>query len=65
MKSVVHLRKWIAEQLQQVDGSDDVNYVLRYIRRKMDHPCYTDDKNNLQQWKSFLFQIDCYQILKK
>jgi hypothetical protein len=62
MKSVIHLRKWIAEQLKQVDGNDDVNHVLRYIRRKTDHPCYTEDEVILEQWRSFLSEIDCYKI---
>jgi hypothetical protein len=65
MKSVIHLRKWIAEQLGHIDGSDDVNYILRYIRRKTDHPCYTEDAAILKQWRSFLSEIDCYEILRK
>ena len=63
MKSVVALRKWIAEQLHKVDGSNDVEYVLRFIRRNTDHPCYTDDPALLPKWQEFLKTIDVRKIV--
>jgi hypothetical protein len=63
MKSVVSLRIWIAEQLGQLDGNNDVEYVLRYIRRNTDHPCYTDDPVLLPKWQEFLKTIDVRKIV--
>lgn len=63
MKSVRSLRIWIAEQLGQIDGNNDVEYVLRYIRRNTDHPCYTDDPVLINNWKEFLSKIDVRKIV--
>ncbi len=64
MKSVVALRNWIAQQLGQIDGNnEDVQYVLRYIRRNTDHPCYTDDPILIKDWEKFLPTIDVRKIL--
>jgi hypothetical protein len=64
MKSVVELRNWVAEQLRQFSGNNDVDYVLHYIRRNTDHPCYTDDPVYLKSWDLFLKNIDCSVILR-
>ena len=65
MKSVVELRKWIANQLGQIDGNNDVEYVLRFIRRNTDHPCYTNDPAFLTNWHKFLQGLNCREIMCK
>jgi len=61
MNSVLQLRRWVASQLKQLEDNDDVSYVLRYIRRKTDHPCFTQDTS--EGWHKFLKTIDCRKIL--
>lgn len=61
MKSVVELRKWVARQLEQFEDNDDVAHVLRYIRRKTDHPCYSSEPS--KEWNKFLKSLDCRKIL--
>jgi hypothetical protein len=61
MNSVVQLRHWIASQLEQFHDNDDVTQVLRYIRRKTDHPCFSSDGS--EGWDKFLKTIDCRKIL--
>jgi len=59
INSVVDLRRWVAVELQQLFDNDDVDFVVRYIRRKTAHPMYGLD------WSGFLKNIDCRSIILK
>lgn len=64
MNSVIELRNWVANQLGQLPDNQDVDYVLRYIRRKTDHPCFSHDPLTVAAWYKFLSGIDCRNILR-
>lgn len=63
MRSVAQLKTWIAKELNQFEGNNNVEYVLHYIRRKTDHPLYTKDPDLVAEWTTFLKTIDCNKIL--
>jgi hypothetical protein len=63
MKSVLYLRRWVASELGQFEGNNDVEYVLHYIRKNLKHPLYTEDPVNLLEWDKFLKTVDCHKIL--
>lgn len=56
INSVVDLRSWVAQQLQQLPDNEDVDLVVRFIRRKTEHPLYGMD------WSYFLESIDCRNL---
>ena len=64
MNSVVELRNWVARQLGQLPDNQDVDHVVRHIRRKTDHPCYSHDPLIVANWENFLMGVNCREILR-
>jgi|GEM_PF-6691037 len=64
MNSVAELRNWVAKQLGQLTDNQDVDHVVRHIRRKTDHPCYSLDPWTVAKWVDFLNGVNCREILR-